>query len=93
MNEKEKDILEMMEKNSKIKIEEISKMTRIPENNVLSIIKNFEEYGIIRQYRTIIDWEKVEGSFVYAIVQIKVSLEKGSGYEKVAEKISKYSNV
>lgn len=93
MNNKVQDILEILEGDAKITPEEISELVRVPIDEVLSVIKNCEDQGIIRQYKAIIDWERADATLVHAIVQIKVSLERGSGYEKIAERISKYKNV
>ncbi len=93
MDTKIQNVLEILEENAKTTPEEISELTRIPVEEVREMIRSFEENGIIRSYRAIIDWSQVREAFVYASVQIKVSLERGSGYEKIAERICRFKNV
>lgn len=93
MDQKIQDVLEILEENAKITPEEISELTRIPPEEVREMIRSFEESGIIRSYRTIVDWGLVREAYVYAAVQIKVSLERGAGYEKIAERICRFKNV
>ncbi len=93
MKDKVQEILEILEFDAKITPEEISDLTRIPAEEVSEIIEKCERDGIIRKYKTVIDWDRVDVPFIYAIVQIKVALERGSGYEGMAERISKYQNV
>lgn len=93
MKDKVQEVLKILEYDAKVTPEEISDLTRIPVEEVKEIIAKCEADGIIRKYKTVIDWERADVSFIYAIVQIKVSLERGSGYERMAERISKYQNV
>jgi DNA-binding Lrp family transcriptional regulator len=93
MDKQTQDVLEILEGNAKITPEEISELTRIPADKVREMIRSLEAARVIRHYKTIIDWDLVENPFVYAFVQIKVSLERGHGYQKIADRISKFPEV
>ena len=69
-----KEILEIIENNPRIDPREIATMTGITEAAAASKIKEMEKKGIIRKYKTVIDWEKAGEEFVYAIIEIKVVL-------------------
>jgi len=88
-----KEILEILENNPKIKPEEISTMTGLTEAAVASKIKEMEKKGIIRKYKTVIDWEKAGEEYVYAIIEVKVALRDRKGYDAIAERVAKFPEV
>ncbi|MDV0446386.1 hypothetical protein MsAg5_02190 [Methanosarcinaceae archaeon Ag5] len=93
MDKQMQDVLELLEQNAKLTPEDISEMTRIPPEDVTKMIESLEAAGVIRYYKAIIDWDLVENPYVYAFVQIKVSLERGHGYQKIADRICKFPEV
>ncbi|MDO8726116.1 MAG: Lrp/AsnC family transcriptional regulator [Candidatus Methanoperedens sp.] len=88
-----KEILEIMENNPRIGTREIATMIGITEAQVASKIKQLEKKGIIRKYKTVIDWEKAGEEYVYAIIEIKVTLRSRTGYDAIAERIAKFPEV
>ncbi len=88
-----KEILEILEHNPKIEIGEIATMTGLTEAHVTSKIREMEEKGIIRKYKTVIDWEKAGEEYVYAIIELKVTLRSRTGYDSIAERIAKFPEV
>ncbi|HID28218.1 MAG TPA: Lrp/AsnC family transcriptional regulator [Methanosarcinales archaeon] len=87
------EILEILEQNSKIQPEEIATLTGLSEGEVLKRIKEMEEKGIIRKYKTVIDWEKIDDEIVYAIIEVKIALARGIGYDSIAKRISRFPEV
>jgi len=88
-----KEILEILESNPRTTPKEIATMTGITEAAAASKIKEMEKKGIIRKYKTVIDWEKAGEEFVYAIIEIKVVLRSRTGYDAIAERIAKFPEV
>ncbi len=88
-----KEILEILESNPRIAPRDIATMTGITEAQVASKIKEMEKKGIIRKYKTVIDWEKAGEEYVYAIIEIKVALRSRTGYDAIAERIAKFPEV
>ena len=88
-----KDILEILESNPRIAPREIATMTGITEAQAASKIKEMEKKGIIRKYKTVIDWEKAGEEYVYAIIELKVALRERTGYDAIAERIAKFPEV
>ncbi|MEA1869333.1 MAG: Lrp/AsnC family transcriptional regulator [Euryarchaeota archaeon] len=87
------NILEIIENDPKIDISEIAALTARSDEEIGDCISQLEGDGTIRKYKTIIDWDKVDNGFVYAIIEIKVSLERETGYNVVADRISKFPEV
>ena len=88
-----KEILEILESNPRIEPREIATMIGITETQAASKIKQLEKKGIIRKYKTVIDWEKAGEEYVYAIIELKVALRSRTGYDSIAERIAKFPEV
>lgn len=88
-----KEILEILESNPRIGPKEIATMVGITEAQAASKIKELEKKGIIRKYKTVIDWEKAGEEYVYAIIELKVALRERTGYDSIAERIAKFPEV
>jgi DNA-binding Lrp family transcriptional regulator len=63
------------------------------EEDVAREIKDLEDTGVIKKYITLVNWEKLEGSYVFAVIELKVALQRKTGYDSVAERISRFSEV
>ncbi len=74
-------------------IADIATVTELSEDEVRAEISEMEKAGIIRGYKGVIDWEKVDSTAVSAIIELKVTPKAGLGFEEVAERISKYPSV
>ncbi len=93
MESVEFEVLRLLEENARMKDEEVAEVLALPVDRVREIIKKFEKEGIILKYKAIVDWEKVQDDFVYAIINVKVSLTREKGYDDIAKRIAKFSEV
>ena len=86
-------ILKLIEKNAKLTAEDIATITSLDEKTVKDEISEMEANGIIKGYKAIIDWEKVDTNSVSAIIELKVTPKAELGFEDVAARIAKYPAV
>ena len=86
-------ILKLLEKDARISAEDIATICGISEEEVKKEIREMEAEGIIRGYKGIIDWEKVDTATVSAIIELKVTPKADLGFEEVAERIAHYPEV
>ena len=86
-------ILKLLENNARMSNETISAITGLTEQETRENIENMENEGIIRGYKTIVDWDKIEDSAVSAIIELKVIPKAGLGFEEIASRIAQYPNV
>ena len=86
-------ILNVIEKNSRIGIKELSVLLGFNEIDVANEIKAMEEEGLICGYHTLIDWEKTSIEKVSALIEVKVTPQRGQGFDNIAERIYKYPEV
>lgn len=87
------EILEILEKNSKHTEEEIAIMTGKSVEEVREAIRKYEEQNVIVGYTTLINWEKTSKENVIALIEVKVTPQRGEGFDKVAERIYRFPEV
>jgi DNA-binding Lrp family transcriptional regulator len=87
------EILEIIEKNNKLTAEQIAIMLNKSAEEVRAAIKKFEEDNIIVGYNTMINWEKTSKEQVTALIEVKVTPQRGEGFDKVAERIYRFPQV
>ena len=56
-------------------------------------IAAYEESGVILGYSTVIDTEKVGDQFVTAVIEVKITPEREGGFDRLADRIAKFSQV
>ncbi len=86
-------ILKLLENNARMSEASIAAAVGITEKEVKEEIREMQDAGIIRGYKGVIDWERVDGASVSAIIELKVVPKAGLGFEEVAEYISRYPEV
>ena len=87
IDEKDKQLLSLLQKNCKLSLRELSQITEMRETTIFARIKKLENEGIIKEYRAILD-PKVIGKNVLAFVLIKYDPSAGIKQREVAEKIA-----
>lgn len=87
-------ILDILAKSEKhLSNEQIAQMIGGTEEEVANIIKGLEKDNTIVGYKTMINWEKTDKELVTSIIELRVTPQRGEGFDKVAEKIYKYEQV
>lgn len=87
------EILRILEKDARTTAKQISAIVGIPEAEVKKKIRELEKKGIIRKYKTVINWEKAGKEPVFAMIDVKVFPERERGYDAVAERIMRFPEV
>lgn len=86
-------ILTFIEKNSRIDLKELAIMLGVDEAAVLNELERMEAEHVICGYHAIIDWDKVGIDKVTAMIEVRVTPQRGMGFDKVAERIYNYPEV
>ena len=86
-------ILTFIEKNSRVDLKDLAVMLGVDEVTVANEIADMEKEGIICGYHTLIDWDKTSEEKVTALIEVKVTPQRGLGFDKVAERIYNYPEV
>lgn len=86
-------LLKILEEDAKLNEEELSERLGVDVETIRRTIKKLEESGVILKYKTIVNWEKVHEDYVYAIINLKVTLSREKGYDDIAKRIAKFPEV
>jgi len=86
-------ILRIIETNSRVGVSELAVRLGADEIDVANELKALEDEGIICGYHTLIDWEKTTLENVSALIEVKVTPQRGQGFDHMAERIYQYPEV
>lgn len=81
-------LLKVIENNARLTLEEIAAMVGEAPEAVAARLDTYKKNGVIRGTRALIDWDRVGGDGVRAMIDVRVSPKKGYGFDEVAEAIS-----
>ena len=87
------NILSLLEKDGRLTTAQIAAMLGQEEKEICQTIKKLEEDHIIMGYKALIDWEKTDREMVSALIEVKVSPQRGQGFDRVAERIYQYPEI
>jgi len=93
MMEMREKILTFIEKNSRVDLKQLAIMLGMEETAVANELAAMEEEHIICGYHTLIDWEKTSMEKVNALIEVRVTPQRGRGFDSVAERIYNYPEV
>ena len=86
-------LLKLLHENATLKPAQLAAMLNMPEAEVAAKIKGYESDQVILAYRTILNEEKLGMESVRAVIEVKITPERGGGFDRLAERIAKYSEV
>lgn len=86
-------ILTFIEKNSRVDLKDLAVMLGVDEVTVANELAAMEEEHIICGYHTLIDWEKTSIEKVNALIEVRVTPQRGRGFDSVAERVYNYPEV
>ena len=87
------DLLEILSADSKISTEDIARQHNISVDRVKKYISRLEKDRIILKYKTLINWERIKNDEVRALIEVKVTPERGVGFDSIAESIYRFPEV
>lgn len=89
----EKQLLKLIEHNAKMTVDEIAEELKLPVDRVVSSLADLESRKVICGYDTIINWDKVTEEKCNALIEVKVTPQRGTGFDKIADRISRFDEV
>lgn len=88
-----RELLKIIEKNSRIDINDLAKMLGVSEIDVANELASLEKENIICGYLTLIDWDKTSTEKVTGLIEVRVTPQRERGFDKIAERIYNYPEV
>ena len=86
-------LLKLLQDNAALKPAQLAAMLNVPETEVVAKIKGYEADGVILGYRTVLNEEKLGVELVRAVIEVKITPERGGGFDRLAARIAKYREV
>jgi DNA-binding Lrp family transcriptional regulator len=89
-----KDILKILENDAHASEKQIATMVGVSAADVTKAIKQAEKDRVILKYKTVVNWDKLEGDgIVWALIEVKVKPEPEAGFDAIAERVARYDQV
>ena len=86
-------ILSIIEKNAKLSMEDLAALLGEDKESVAREVEAMEKEGIICGYHTLINWDNTKDERVDALIEVKVTPQRGMGFDNIAERIYQYEEV
>ncbi len=93
MEKLEKDVLSLISEDSRLTPERIAAMLGTDADTVKRIISRLEQDGVIVKYTAILNTDSVEEDFVEALIEVKVTPQRGHGFDMIAGEIAAHAEV
>ena len=92
MNKKE-EILKLLERDARLTTGEIAVMIGLSTDDTAEAVADLEREKVILGYSTLINWEKTEANMVTALIEVRVTPQRGQGFDSIARRIYHYPQV
>ena len=86
-------LLNLLDSNARLSTAQLATMLGRTEKEVADQIADMEQKGVIRGYKALIDWERTDREYVTAIIELRVSPKRDSGFESIAQSIMRLEEV
>ena len=86
-------LLQLLENDCTLTPDQLASMADMSVEDVKAAIKRYEEEKIILGYKAIVDWDRTDREAVTALIEVKVTPQRGEGFDRVAERIYQYDEV
>lgn len=93
MTDLQKQILELLRKDCRISLENMSTMLNTSIDEVASNIDCMEQNNIILRYLPIVNWDKTDRAYVEAMIEVRVTPQKEKGFDALARRIYQFDEV
>ena len=86
-------LLKLLKTNAHAPVEDLAKELNLSEGDVKKRIAKFEKDGVILGYQAIIDANNASNGAVTAVIEVKITPERGGGFDRLASRIAKFDQV
>ena len=87
------ELLKLLRENALESPRNLARMLNTTEEAVKAKIKDYEKTGVIRGYQAIVNTDQLDVDLVRAVIEIKVTPEREGGFNRIAERVSKFPEV
>ena len=87
------ELLRLLKENALEPPENLARLLDLPVEDVRHRIREYEKRGVIRGYQAIVNEDQLDLERVKAFIEVKVTPEREGGFDRVARRISRFSEV
>ena len=87
------EVLKLLEKDARLTAAQIAAMLGKEEAEVAAAIAEYEASGTLIGYSAVVNWDKAEAESVTAMIEVKISPQRGDGFNRIAARIYQYDEV
>ncbi|SDY28475.1 Lrp/AsnC family transcriptional regulator [Halobellus clavatus] len=91
--EAKRELLDLLLSDARQSTEDIARQLGVDAATVEELVDELEAEGAVRGYQAVVDWDSVDEGHVRAEVELNVELDRETGYEDIAQRIAKFSQV
>ncbi len=87
------ELLQLLRRNGRETIENLSTMLGLDADEIRNQMNKWEKEGVIRGYQAVINEEATEADYVRAAIEVRITPERGDGYDRIALRIGRFPEV
>jgi DNA-binding Lrp family transcriptional regulator len=87
------ELLHLLRLNARASAADLARELNRSEEAVTAQIAELEKAGVILGYQTIVDSQKHAAGSVTAVVEVKITPERGGGFDRLANRIARFREV
>ncbi len=86
-------LLNLLDENARLTTEQLAVMLNQTADEVANAIAEYEKQGVIRGYKALINWEKIDENKASALIELRVSPKRDRGFDEIANRIMQFDEV
>ena len=86
-------LITLLRQNARTSVEDLAKELSLTPAIVTDRLARLEAEGIVLGYQPIVDQQKVQAGLVTAVVEVRITPERGGGFDRLAGRIAKFDEV
>ena len=87
------ELLQLLKKDARESVKSLAEMLNVSEDEVRERIAEYEDQGVIRGYRAVVNEDQLDIDRVRAAIEVRMKPERGGGYDRVANRIGRFPEV
>ena len=84
---------EILQDQATLTTSQLAAMLGEKEEDVVKAIKKYEKEGVIKGYHALINWERTEVPQATALIELRVSPQKDTGFDEIAGRVMNFPEV
>lgn len=87
------ELLKILQKNARADHADVAKQLGLSLEEVERKIAEYEQRGVIRGYQAVLNEDALNLDTVTAVIEVKVTPERGGGFNRIADRLSRFPEV